>query len=76
MGKRYCDDLDCEGQPGCRCIKPEYRKRSNDSLCDEFRSIINLAAKMLERDDKPARTEVAKDLRSSAGVIMEKLRAI
>ena len=46
----------------------------SDLLCDEFRSIAVLAAKMLERDETPARTELAADLRAATGKMLTKIK--
>ena len=51
-----------------------YVRAASDAFCDEFRSIALLCAKMLERDEQPARTEIAGDLRMATGKILEKLR--
>ena len=46
----------------------------SDLLCDEFRTIAILAAKMLERDETPARTELAADLRAATGKMLTKIK--
>ncbi len=60
------------------CTGDRYKSRHmrTENMIDGFRSIVILAAKMLERDETPARTEVAKDLQSASGAIIERLRAI
>lgn len=49
------------------------KQKTQKELLLELRAAVSLAAKALERDDRPVRTEIARELRLSFGYLSDSM---
>jgi hypothetical protein len=46
--KQYCGEVDCDGVPGCACMKPEYWERWKFERLHNKQELFNLASDLLQ----------------------------